>query len=197
MEQSPDGAASPRTLLQTPRFDVVEIDQQTRDGGTRPRQVILHPGAVVIVPMVDADHVCLIRNERVAVGRTLIELPAGTMEPPATPHAMAVRELKEETGYTAERWRELPSFYMSPGILRERMHAFVAEGLTAGDHAREAGENIDNLVVPWSEAISIAVKSKTPKRSAPCSSGNACETINPFSSSSFATLCIFAPLRES
>jgi len=155
MEHSPDGAAAPRILLQTPRFDVVEIDQQTRDGGTKPRQVVLHPGAVVILPMVDADHVCLIRNERIAVGKTLIELPAGTMEPPATPHAMAVRELKEETGYTAERWRELPSFYMSPGILRERMHAFVAEGLTAGDHAREAGENIDNLVVPWSEAIAM------------------------------------------
>lgn len=155
MNQSPNEASSPRLLLQTARFDVVEIDQQTRDGGAKPRQVVLHPGAVVIVPMVDADHVCLIRNERVAVGKTLIELPAGTMEPPATPHAMAVRELKEETGYTAERWRELPSFYMSPGILRERMHAFVAEGLTAGEHAREAGENIDNLVVPWSEAIAM------------------------------------------
>ena len=149
------GMTEPRLLLKTPRFDVVEIDQQTRVGGFKARQVVIHPGAVVIVPMVDADHVCLIRNERVAVGKTLIELPAGTMEPPATPHDMAMRELKEETGYTAERWRELPSFYMSPGILRERMHAFVAEGLTAGDHAREAGENIDNLVVPWSEAIAM------------------------------------------
>jgi ADP-ribose pyrophosphatase len=144
-----------RLLLSTPRFDVVEVMQATRLGGNRPRQVILHPGAVVILPMVDDDHVCLIRNERVAVGKTLIELPAGTMEPPATPLQMAVRELKEETGYTAERWREMPAFYMSPGILRERMHSFVAEGLTAGEHAREAGENIDNLVVPWSEAIAM------------------------------------------
>jgi ADP-ribose pyrophosphatase len=144
-----------RVLLKTPRFDVVETEQATRTGGVRARQVILHPGAVVIVPMVDDDHVCLIRNERVAVSKTLIELPAGTMEPPATPHDMAVRELKEETGYTAARWLELPSFYMSPGILRERMHAFVAEGLTAGAHAREEGENIDNLVVPWSEALAM------------------------------------------
>jgi ADP-ribose pyrophosphatase len=145
----------PRVLLKTPRFDVVEIHQRTREGGSRARQVVVHPGAVVIVPMVDDDHVCLIRNERVAVGKTLIELPAGTMEPPATPQAMAIRELKEETGYTAEHWRELPSFYMSPGILRERMHAFVAEGLTAGAHAREAGENIDNLVIPWSKALAM------------------------------------------
>lgn len=148
-------AAETRVLLKTPRFDVVEIEQTTRTGGLRPRQVVLHPGAVVIVPMVDDQHVCLIRNERVAVGKTLIELPAGTMEPPATPLAMAMRELQEETGYTAKRWRELPSFYMSPGILREQMHAFVAEGLTAGNPAREAGENIDNLVVPWREALAM------------------------------------------
>jgi ADP-ribose pyrophosphatase len=152
MDSSP---ADGRLLLSTSRFDVVEVMQATRQGGNRPRQVIIHPGAVVILPMVDDDHVCLIRNERVAVGKTLIELPAGTMEPPATPLQMAIRELKEETGYTAERWREMPPFYMSPGILRERMHSFVAEGLTAGEHAREAGENIDNLVVPWREAIAM------------------------------------------
>lgn len=147
--------AEPRVLLQTARFDVVEVDQTTRTGGVRPRQVVLHPGAVVMVPMVDDDHVCLIRNERVAVGKTLIELPAGTMEPPATPHEMAIRELKEETGYTAARWRRLPPFYMSPGILREQMHPFIAEGLTPGDHAREEGENIDNLIVPWTEALAM------------------------------------------
>ncbi len=63
-------AAETRVLLKTPRFDVVEIEQTTRTG-VRPRQVVLHPGAVVIVPMVDDQHVCLIRNERVAVGKTL------------------------------------------------------------------------------------------------------------------------------
>ena len=152
-----DSSPPPRVLLQTPRFDVAEVLQTTRTGGVRPRQVVLHPGAVVIVPMVDADHVCLIRNERVAVGKWLVELPAGTMEPPIPPAAMAARELKEETGYTAERWQELPGFFMSPGILCERMHLFVAEDLTPGDHAREDGENIDNLIVPWTEAIAMVM----------------------------------------
>ena len=150
-----DPSPAERLLLHTSRYDVVEVQQPTRTGGSRPRQVIRHPGAVVIVPMVDADHVCLIRNERVSVGKWLVELPAGTMEPPTPPAAMAARELKEETGYTAERWRELPGFYASPGILSERMHLFVAEELTQGDHAREEGENIDNLIVPWSEAIAM------------------------------------------
>jgi ADP-ribose pyrophosphatase len=148
---------SARLLLETSRFRVVEVDQRTADGGVRARQVVLHPGAVLIIPMVDGDHVCLIRNERVAVGKTLIELPAGTIDPPDPPRATALRELEEETGYTAARWRELPGFFMSPGILRERMHVFVAEELTAGDPRREAGENIDNLVVPWRDAMSMAL----------------------------------------
>jgi ADP-ribose pyrophosphatase len=142
-----------RVLLKTPRFDVVEVDQKTAEGGLRPRQVVLHPGAVLVIPIVEGDRVCLIRNERVAVGKTLIELPAGTIEPPDPPSETAVRELQEETGYTARSWRELPGFFMSPGILSERMHVFVAQELTEGAPARESGENIDNLVVPWDQAL--------------------------------------------
>jgi ADP-ribose pyrophosphatase len=151
----PDDSPVSRVLLKTPRFDVVEVQQHTAEGGTRPRQVILHPGAVLILPLLEENRVCLIRNERVAVGKTLIELPAGTIDPPDPPRETAMRELKEETGFTATSWRELPGFFMSPGILRERMHVFVAEGLSAGDPAREAGENIDNLIVSWDEAIAM------------------------------------------
>jgi ADP-ribose pyrophosphatase len=144
-----------RLLLTASRFRVVERTQRAADGSTVTRQVVLHPGAVVIVPMVDADRVCLIRNERVAVGKTLVELPAGTLEPPEPPHMCAERELREETGYAATQWHGLPGFYMSPGILCERMHVYVAEGLTAGDPAREAGEEIDNLIVRWDEALAM------------------------------------------
>jgi ADP-ribose pyrophosphatase len=144
-----------RLLFSASRFRVVERKQRTADGSAVPRQVVLHPGAVVIVPMVDADRVCLIRNERVAVRKTLVELPAGTLEPPEPPRECAERELREETGYAANEWHELPGFYMSPGILCERMHVFVAEGLTAGDPAREAGEQIDNLVVRWDDALAM------------------------------------------
>ena len=151
----PDRLASPRLLLKTSRFEVVEIEQRTADGGARPRQVILHPGAVLIIPLLEGDRVCLIRNERFAVGKTLIELPAGTIDRQDPPSITAIRELKEETGFTATSWRELPGFFMSPGILCERMHVFVAQGLSAGDPEREAGENIDNLIAPWDEAIAM------------------------------------------
>jgi ADP-ribose pyrophosphatase len=144
-----------RVLFTASRFRVVEVDQRAADGQLVPRQVVMHPGAVVIVPIVDGDRVCLIRNERVAVRKTLIELPAGTLEPPEPPEACAARELQEETGYAAAAWRELPGFYMSPGILCERMHVFVAQELTSGAPARESGENIDNLIVPWADALAM------------------------------------------
>lgn len=151
----PDELSSDKLLLATPRFRVVERLASAADGGTVPRQVVLHPGAVVLIPLVDERSVCLIRNERIAIGKSLVELPAGTLEPPEPPATTAIRELKEETGFTAARWRQLPGFFMSPGILNERMHVFVAEGMTAGDPAREAGENIDNLIVPWEEALAM------------------------------------------
>ncbi len=146
----------PRTLLKTSRFDVVE--HLVKVGDNRPavaRQVIMHPGAVTIVPLLAGNRVCLIRNFRVAVSKALIELPAGTIDPAEPPALTASRELQEETGYTVESWRELPAFFMSPGILNERMHVFVAEGLTQGPPAREAGEQIENLLVDWKEAVAM------------------------------------------
>ena len=150
---------TPTTLLSTSRFRVVEyaLAQQGDQPEVR-RQVVVHPGAVAVLPMVSEDQVCLIRNNRIAVGKTLIELPAGTLEPQEPPLETAKRELQEETGYVANSWRELPSFYISPGILNERMHLFVAEDLTPGPAAREPGEEIENLVVSWNQAVEMAVQ---------------------------------------
>jgi len=146
----------PKLLLEASRFRVVEHTQTLGNGQVVRRQVVVHPGAVTIIPLLEGDRVCLIRNYRVAVGKSLIELPAGTIDNNEPPAVTAVRELQEETGFTATRWRELPPFFMSPGILNERMYLFVAEGLTQGETAREAGEEIDNLMVPWQEAVAMA-----------------------------------------
>jgi ADP-ribose pyrophosphatase len=108
---------------------------------------------VVILPLVDQDQVCLIRNYRVAVGRELIELPAGTLTPGEEPLAAAQRELCEETGYRGGRWERMQTFFPSPGILDERMVLYRASQLTAGAPAREHGEEIENLVVSWDEAL--------------------------------------------
>ena len=89
----------PEVLLVARRFRVVRRYQQTADGSRHVREIIEHPGAVAIVPIVGADQVCLIRNYRIAVGETLWELPAGTLEPDEPPLENARRELIEETGY--------------------------------------------------------------------------------------------------
>src|SRR6185312_12871366 len=91
------------------------------DGTKQEREVVLHRGAVALVPMVDADHVCLVKNERYAVGETLIEVPAGTLDPDESPDVTAVRELAEETGYKAGRIARVAEWFVSPGVMSERM----------------------------------------------------------------------------
>lgn len=144
-----------KLLLTTSRFRVEEVQQPVASGQTRPRAIVRHPGAVAILPLVDDDRVCLIRNYRVAVDETLIELPAGTLEPNEPPESTAARELIEETGYIAGRLEKLHDFLLSPGMLDERMHLFVARDLRLGPTAREEGEEIENLVVPWDEAMAM------------------------------------------
>jgi ADP-ribose pyrophosphatase len=137
------------------RFRVVRRRQQLAGGGEVLRETIQHPGAVVILPLLPDDHVCLILNDRIAVRETLIELPAGTLDRDEAPLETARRELREETGYDAGQIEPLGEWLMSPGILNERMHFFVARELTAGATELETGEEIRPLVVPWSEAIEM------------------------------------------
>lgn len=147
-------------LLETRRFRVVRHVYRTPDGVERVRETVLHPGAVVIVPLVGADRVCLIRNVRPAVGETLIELPAGTLEPGEPPLVTARRELEEETGYRAGSVEPLCEFYMSPGILSERMHLFVARDLEPGPARLEPGEQIEPLLLAWEEALKMTAEGR-------------------------------------
>jgi ADP-ribose pyrophosphatase len=143
------------TLLETRRFTVVRRRDHLADGSSREREVVLHPGSVVVVPLLSADRVCLVDVVRVAVGRTLVELPAGTLDREESLVDAARRELLEETGFRAGRIEAAGSFWMSPGILRERMHLFVAEDLTPGPQALEPGEQITTRVVAWSDAVAM------------------------------------------
>ena len=106
-------------------FRVVRRRRKLADATTITRDVVEHPGAVVIVPLLDDGRVCLVQNYRIAVDATLVELPAGTLEPGESPAATAARELAEETGYTATNWQKLGELLMSPGIMHERTYMFV------------------------------------------------------------------------
>jgi ADP-ribose pyrophosphatase len=138
------------------KFQVALDDTPLPDGRTVPRHIVLHPGAVAILPVVDAEHICLLRNYRPAVGEELWEVPAGTLDPGEPPDRAAVRELAEETGYRADRWQKLCEFYPSPGILSEKMYLYVAEELTGGQQHLEADEHLEPRVVRWSDALAWA-----------------------------------------
>ncbi|HEX4414924.1 MAG TPA: NUDIX hydrolase [Lacipirellulaceae bacterium] len=148
-------SANERTLLENRRFAVVERTVTRPDGQAASVQFVRHPGSVAILPILDDGRICLIRNRRLTVDKTLIEIPAGTREPDEEPLKTAHRELAEETGYRARRMEEMVSYYPSPGISSERMHLYVARELTAGDTAREANEEIENYLVTWDDAMAL------------------------------------------
>jgi ADP-ribose pyrophosphatase len=129
--------------------------QNMETGARHTREVVAHPGAVLVMGLLADDRVVLIRNRRYAVGETLWELPAGTLEKGEDPMNCAGRELLEETGYLAGRLKILLTFYTSPGILSERMYAFVAYDLQKQQTALEEGEEIEVVPVPWNEALEM------------------------------------------
>ncbi|HEU0114175.1 MAG TPA: NUDIX hydrolase [Thermomicrobiales bacterium] len=123
-------------------------DARLPSGRIRPREVVEHPGAVAIVALTVADEVVLLRQFHHAIGRSLLGLPAGTLEPGETPVATARRELREETGYVAGEMRELASYYTSPGYTDERLTIFLAVDCVLAPTERDADELIAVAAVP-------------------------------------------------
>jgi ADP-ribose pyrophosphatase len=129
------------------RADFVLRPVKTTSGKTIIREVCLHPGAVIILAVADDGQIVMIRNRRHTVFETLLELPAGTLERDAQgktedPAGCAGRELTEETGYIAKEIIPFGWFYTSPGILTEKMYAFIARGITPGPQHLEDNEQI-------------------------------------------------------
>ncbi len=148
----------PRQIIHRGRKIQVAIDISRGPGGEEIRRdLILHPGAVVILPVIDRDHICLLRNFRFVIDETLWELPAGTLEPGEAIELAANRELIEETGFRAGKWRSLGYFYASPGVMDEKLHLFVAEDLTPGEAQPEADEQLEPKVVLWADALQMAL----------------------------------------
>lgn len=152
--------SEPEILLTTRRFRVERRTQILPDGVVHQREVIIHPGAVAILPQLADGRLCLIRNYRLAVQETLIELPAGTLDPGEEPAETATRELQEETGYRAGKIEKLCELLMSPGILNERMFIFVATNLQPGETALETGEQIEPVLATLEEAIAMVRSGK-------------------------------------
>jgi ADP-ribose pyrophosphatase len=124
-------------------FAILEQALQLPSGWTVVRQVVHHPGAVVIMPQLEDGRLILIKQYRFAVGEMLLEFPAGTLDPGEEPLQCARRELIEETGYRADHWRALGMAYPSPGYCDEQQHLFMATGLVPEHAAGDDDEVIE------------------------------------------------------
>lgn len=151
-----DAETVAETLFHGVKFDVQRRWIPTSDGDSAVREVVVHPGAVVVLPLLDDGRIVMIRNHRFAVDETLWELCAGTLEEGESPEETAHRELVEETGYQAAHLEPLTTFYTTPGICTERMHAFVATGLSEVGQRLEEGEQIEVEIVSQDRAMAMA-----------------------------------------
>jgi ADP-ribose pyrophosphatase len=134
MTENPTAPHTPQTLNSEPIykgkvFDI-RLDEIREDGIEYKREIVVHHGSAVIVPVFDDGTVALVRQYRHAAGKYLLEIPAGSLNEGEDPETGAIRELEEEIGATAAKIEKLTEFYVSPGFLTEKMHVFLATGLT-------------------------------------------------------------------
>ncbi|MDQ3697097.1 MAG: NUDIX hydrolase [Gemmatimonadota bacterium] len=139
----------------------LDIDQvRFPNGSVGELEMFRHPGASAVVPFLSdpagADPlILLVRQYRYAADGYLFEIPAGRLDPGEEPAVCAARELREETGCTAERLDYLYTFYPTPGFCDERIHLFLAAGLSSGETAHEADEFMETETLPLSRALEL------------------------------------------
>lgn len=113
------------------------------DGRTATREYIVHPGAVVVIPLLGDGHVLLERQFRHPVGRVMTEFPAGKLDPGEDPWLCGQRELLEETGYTASEWAHAGALHLAIAYSTEIIHIYFARGLRGGERRLDVDEHLD------------------------------------------------------
>lgn len=159
MSRDPDDPLAERTLDSRLAFEGVflrlYVDQvQSADGHVGTREYLRHPGAVMIIPLLDAEHVLLERQFRYPLGRAIVEFPAGKIDPGEPPFECAKRELLEETGYTARRWSYLGGLHNAIAYSDEKIEIYLAEDLERnGNASPDAGETLEVFEAPWRQLL--------------------------------------------
>ena len=134
----------------------VALEKVTLPNGViKDREVVRHPGAAAMVPLLDDGNVVLVKQHRHAVNNYLWEIPAGTLEPDEEPVACARRELIEETGYEANNFDKLTEILPAPGYTDESIHIFLATGLNAVGQKLEDDEILTVQPTPFDKAIEM------------------------------------------
>ncbi|MDR6224586.1 NUDIX hydrolase [Desmospora profundinema] len=147
-----------KTIRSTPIFDgdiiQVQVDEVELPNGKRAtRELVKHTGAVSILAVTEAGKIVLVRQFRKPLEKTILEIPAGKLEPGEDPAHCAARELKEETGYTADRLEKVAGFYTSPGFADEYLHIFEARGLKQGEATPDTDEFVETVECTLNEAF--------------------------------------------
>src|SRR6476469_2623044 len=145
---------SSREIYNGKIFDVC-LDRVREEGKEYERAVVHHPGSAVIVPLFDDGTVALVRQYRHPARKHLLEVPAGSLEEGEDPKTGAIRELEEEIGVTADNVDLISEFYVSPGFLSEKMHVYLATGLTETQQKLDDDENIEVVRIPLTEAVKL------------------------------------------
>lgn len=143
---------SSREVFKSKLFSVVEEVAHDPDGFEIHRSIVRHPGSAVMMAVDGKNRVLLVRQFRLPAEQYLWELPAGRLDPGEAPLEAAKRELREETGYKAQNWTSLAEFWASPGYVAEKMHIFLATGLTEGEKEPMEDERIE---VEWFSADDV------------------------------------------
>ena len=128
------------------------------NGVTAELEIIRHPGAAAIVPLLDDHRVVMIKQYRHAVGQFIWEVPAGTLNPGESPIECARRELPEEVGYRAHSFRALGEIFPVPGYSDEHIHIFLATGLTPSRQNLDADEVLDVKPIPLEETLEMTTR---------------------------------------
>lgn len=119
------------------------------------REIVEHAGAVAILALDDAGNIILVRQYRKAVEQLLLEIPAGTLEVGEDPLVCAQRELREETGFSADCWEEILSYYSAPGFCNEKLHIYLAKGLREGQMDTDEDEFVETVRMPLPKAYEM------------------------------------------
>ena len=150
------------TLLKGRAFAIRRDTLKAPDGRETKFDIIEHGGSVIIVPIDKDCNLLFVRQYRHAAGIDLLELPAGTLEEGEDPAVCAAREIREETGFAADKIEKIGDFYLAPGYSTEFMHVYLAQDLRHDPLEADADEFLSVEKIPFAEAIQMAERGKMP-----------------------------------
>ena len=153
---------SSETLLKGRAFSIRRDLLKTPDGRETKLDIIEHGGSVIIVPVDKDGNLLFVRQYRHAAGMDLLELPAGTLEKDEDPAGCAAREIREETGFAADKIEKIGDFYLAPGYSTEFMHVYLARELRPDPLEADADEFLSVETIPFAEAIQMAERGEIP-----------------------------------